>query len=87
MNWLGKLVGGAAGLVLGGPVGAALGVLAGHLLDDKLTRDAENSKPRPPPRPPMNSMIRIARFPFRPMAKEMNDGSREEERHVRYGGW
>ena len=27
MNWLGKLVGGAAGLVLGGPVGAALGAL------------------------------------------------------------
>jgi DnaJ like chaperone protein len=36
MDWGGKLVGGALGLLVAGPVGAALGVLAGHLVDDKL---------------------------------------------------
>jgi DnaJ like chaperone protein len=33
MNWEGKLVGGTIGLVTLGPLGAALGVLAGHLFD------------------------------------------------------
>lgn len=36
MDWGGKLVGGALGLLVAGPVGAALGVLAGHLVDDKI---------------------------------------------------
>ena len=34
MKWSGKLVGGALGLAFG-PVGVALGVLAGHLYDEK----------------------------------------------------
>ena len=40
MGWNGKLVGGALGLAFG-PVGLALGVLAGHFYDEKLARDAE----------------------------------------------
>lgn len=35
MKWSGKLVGGALGLAFG-PVGVALGVLAGHLYDEKI---------------------------------------------------
>ena len=34
MKWSGKLVGGALGLAFG-PVGVALGVLAGHFYDEK----------------------------------------------------
>lgn len=33
MSWLGKVVGGAFGLVMGGPVGALLGAALGHQLD------------------------------------------------------
>jgi DnaJ like chaperone protein len=44
MEWGGKLVGGALGLLVAGPVGAALGALAGHLVDDRLA----GSAPRPP---------------------------------------
>ena len=44
MEWGGKLVGGALGLLVAGPVGAALGALAGHLVDDRLAGPA----PRPP---------------------------------------
>jgi DnaJ like chaperone protein len=33
MNWEGKLIGGVVGLVTLGPLGAALGVLIGHLFD------------------------------------------------------
>lgn len=36
MKWGGKLVGGAFGALAGGPVGAILGLIAGHLVDDKL---------------------------------------------------
>lgn len=46
MEWGGKLVGGALGLLVAGPVGAALGVLAGHLVDDRL------AGPSAPPRTP-----------------------------------
>lgn len=48
MEWGGKLVGGAVGLLVAGPVGAALGVLAGHLVDDKLAaaRDSKRSAQR-----------------------------------------
>ena len=35
MKWTGKLVGGALGMAFG-PVGAALGMLAGHLYDEKI---------------------------------------------------
>lgn len=51
MVWGGKLVGGAVGLLVAGPVGAALGVLAGHLVDDKFAR----SKDSPPRRPAAGS--------------------------------
>jgi DnaJ like chaperone protein len=58
MEWGGKLVGGALGMLVAGPVGAALGALAGHLVDDRLA----GSSPRPPdsdptakPRPPTSS--------------------------------
>lgn len=48
MDWGGKLVGGALGLLVAGPVGAALGVLAGHLVDDKLGQGTGRSaRPRP----------------------------------------
>jgi DnaJ like chaperone protein len=40
MKWGGKLVGGAFGALAGGPVGAVLGLIAGHLVDDKLEGDA-----------------------------------------------
>ena len=40
MKWGGKLVGGAFGALAGGPVGAILGLIAGHLVDDKLEGDA-----------------------------------------------
>jgi DnaJ like chaperone protein len=33
MNWNGKLIGAALGYMLGGPVGAALGLVAGHQFD------------------------------------------------------
>jgi len=40
MKWGGKLVGGAFGALAGGPVGTILGLIAGHLVDDKLEGDA-----------------------------------------------
>jgi DnaJ like chaperone protein len=50
MEWGGKLVGGAVGLLVAGPVGAALGVLAGHLVDDKIETTRSSSR-KAPPRP------------------------------------
>ena len=44
MEWGGKLVGGVAGLLVGGPVGAALGLLAGHLFDDKLAEQRRTGR-------------------------------------------
>lgn len=41
MKWGGKLVGGAFGALAGGPVGAVLGLIAGHLVDDKLTGEVD----------------------------------------------
>jgi DnaJ like chaperone protein len=41
MSVWGKLGGGAAGLIVGGPLGAALGALAGHFLVDRLPADPE----------------------------------------------
>ena len=49
MDWGGKLIGGALGLLVAGPVGAALGVLAGHLVDDKIgqgTPRANRNRPK-----------------------------------------
>ncbi|NBX57929.1 MAG: co-chaperone DjlA [Gammaproteobacteria bacterium] len=55
MEWGGKLVGGALGLLVAGPVGAALGALAGHLVDDRLAGptprkpdSSSTAKPKPP---------------------------------------
>jgi len=45
MEWGGKLVGGAVGLLVAGPVGAALGVLAGHLVDDKVASTRKDKRP------------------------------------------
>ncbi len=46
MKWTGKLVGGALGMAFG-PVGAALGMLAGHLYDEK-TAGTGDETGRPP---------------------------------------
>ncbi|NCW21792.1 MAG: co-chaperone DjlA [Gammaproteobacteria bacterium] len=61
MEWGGKLVGGALGFLLGGPVGAALGVIGGHVVDDRL---GSKRKPKPLPR---TKPVRAARAaPDRP---------------------
>jgi DnaJ like chaperone protein len=44
MKWTGKLVGGVLGIALG-PVGAALGMLAGHLYDEKTGGEAAGKLP------------------------------------------
>jgi DnaJ like chaperone protein len=44
MDWGGKLVGGALGLLVAGPVGAALGVLAGHLVDDRIAKPGQGKR-------------------------------------------
>lgn len=43
MNWTGKLIGGALGLLVFGPVGAAVGVLLGHQYDQ--TAGASDAQP------------------------------------------
>ena len=51
MKWSGKLFGGALGALAGGGIGAVLGVIAGHLVDDKLdagARDLRASQRRRP---------------------------------------
>lgn len=40
MKWSGKLAGGALGMVVGGPAGAILGFVGGHLLDEKIEEGA-----------------------------------------------
>ena len=47
MNWEGKLIGGAVGLVTLGPLGAALGVLIGHLFDSGQLIGALFGRPDP----------------------------------------
>jgi DnaJ like chaperone protein len=53
MNWTGKLVGGALGALAGGGVGAVLGLIAGHLVDDKIESGAR-SRRDPPQRGPQH---------------------------------
>ena len=36
MNIWGKVIGGAAGFAIGGPIGALLGTVAGHAVDTKI---------------------------------------------------
>jgi len=36
MNWLGKVIGGTLGFLMGGPIGGAVGVLLGHSVDARL---------------------------------------------------
>ena len=43
MSVWGKLIGGAAGLALGGPVGAILGIAAGHGVD-RVSREQKSNK-------------------------------------------
>ena len=49
MDWGGKLVGGTLGLLVAGPVGAALGVLAGHLVDDRIAKPGQSKGSSSPP--------------------------------------
>ena len=46
MSIWGKLIGGAAGMALGGPIGAILGIAAGHGVDkvSKFDIDESNKK-------------------------------------------
>ena len=44
MKWSGKLFGGALGALAGGGIGAVLGMIAGHLVDDKLDGGARNPR-------------------------------------------
>ncbi len=46
MKWTGKVVGGALGLLAGGPVGAAIGLLLGHQFDEQSSRPAEDPRLR-----------------------------------------
>ncbi|MFO1435558.1 MAG: co-chaperone DjlA [Gammaproteobacteria bacterium] len=46
MNWLGKLIGGAAGMALGGPALAAVGLVVGHQVDARLQRGAPKKSTR-----------------------------------------
>ena len=41
MSIWGKIIGGAAGLALGGPLGALIGTAAGHAVD-KITSNSED---------------------------------------------
>jgi len=46
LNWWGKLLGGALGFITGGPLGAMLGMAAGHAADARLRPDADGRRPR-----------------------------------------
>jgi DnaJ like chaperone protein len=48
MTIWGKIIGGAAGLAMGGPLGALAGAAAGHLVDDQLDRHGPQADPRVP---------------------------------------
>jgi DnaJ like chaperone protein len=47
MHIWGKIVGGSAGLAIGGPIGALLGVIAGHAVDHYVLADAVSSETAP----------------------------------------
>src|SRR5579859_5610376 len=46
MKFTGKVVGGAIGLLAGGPIGAALGVLVGHQIDEYTSGPNDNPRLR-----------------------------------------
>jgi DnaJ like chaperone protein len=48
MSLWGKIVGGAAGFAMGGPLGALLGLVAGHVLVDERPRGKAQADPRVP---------------------------------------
>ena len=47
MSVLGKIIGGTAGLALGGPIGALLGVIAGHAVDTARTERGSTRSQQP----------------------------------------
>jgi DnaJ like chaperone protein len=49
MSIFGKLIGGAAGFALGGPIGLIIGVAAGHLVDHAARRVFATGEAEPPP--------------------------------------
>ena len=72
MKWAGKLVGGALGALAGGGVGAVLGLIAGHLVDDKIEGVASRRRD-PTPRGPRHWVADVDGV------EADEDGEREEE--------
>ena len=65
MSVWGKLIGGATGLALGGPVGAILGIAAGHGVD-RVSREKKSNK---------NNNILIPKISFRFNPSDMKNYS------------
>ena len=47
MNWWGKLIGGAAGFAMAGPIGALVGAALGHVIDRRPTSDRDTASADP----------------------------------------